>query len=87
MIEQTDQAVHVVKRLHRWGAHTEVYYTIQCTRCHSGVEGGGRLRNCQWATKSVAMKHAQAHADWHSHPGHYFPDGEIVAVIPAVIPA
>ena len=40
-------------------------YTAYCTRCHRGVQGQDRLGNCSWSTKSVAIKHAQAHADEH----------------------
>lgn len=42
-----------------------VYYEAYCRRCHDAVEGRDRQRNRVWSTKALAMKHAQAHAEWH----------------------
>lgn len=78
-----DQSVHVVKSEYRRG---ESMYSVYCTRCHSMVRGKDRQRNAQWATKSIAVKHAKAHADSHIDGPHWLPNGVVVARIAAVAP-
>lgn len=59
---RTDHVV-IERHTHRWDDSKS--YSAYCTRCHRGVRGQDRLGNHSWATKSVAIKHAQAHADEH----------------------
>lgn len=62
MTVRTDKVV-IERHTHKWDNSKE--YTAYCTRCHRGVRGQDRLGNYMWTTKSVAIKHAQAHADSH----------------------
>lgn len=56
--------IEIVKGIHSYDK--SAYYEAYCNRCHEYIVGMDRLRNRVWSTKSVAVKHAQAHAAMHA---------------------
>jgi len=65
MTQAVTRTDHVVIERHIHSFDNSKTYSAYCTRCHRAVKGQDRLGNYSWATKSVAIKHAQAHADEH----------------------
>lgn len=80
-----NHTIVVLKGIHSYDK--SAYYEAYCNRCHESVVGRNRMMNRSWSTKSVAVKHAQEHAEMHakadSNQWRYGAAwGEVVATIP-----
>ena len=77
----TDFPVKVIRDHYFKGtSREEAFYVAYCTRCQELVRATNRQGNMSWATKRIAVKHAQEHADTHvaRDVRDWLPSGQVV---------